>query len=67
MPPSLSSSKYAKNIKHRNIMFIHAFLSLYLALSLRICYIVHMGMTASSPMLQTLVCEPLLPATAGGI
>ena len=54
--PSLSSAKYAKNIKNHNIMFccMRLVYILYFAFA---SDILRMGITASSPVLQTFVCE----------
>ena len=53
---SLSLSKCAKNIKNRNIMFCCMILVyiLYFAFA---SDILRMGITTSSPVLQTFVCE----------
>ena len=54
--PSLSSAKYAKNIKNHNIMFCCMRL-VYILYFAFVSDILRMGITASSPMLQTFVCE----------
>lgn len=55
--PSLSLSKCAKNIENRNILFILAFLYLYLVFLLCLCYTANRGMCPISRPQTACLCD----------